>query len=168
METFEGAAAGIAEVGRCLDLLRRAGCAEVCLAGIVKRPDFSALKPDLKGLSILPGAIAAARHGDEALLRYLLQLFEQAGFRVEGAHEVMRELTLATGPVGALQPHAEALEDALKAMRVAAEIGRLDIGQGAVVCAAGAARRPPRRAGQGAQAYPGPPCRPADPGREDA
>jgi DUF1009 family protein len=135
MEAFEGAAAGIAEFGRCLDLLRGAGCRSVCLAGIVKRPDFSALKPDLKGLSILPGAIAAARHGDDALLRYLLQLFEQEGFRVEGAHEVMRELTLAAGPLGALQPNAEALEDALKAVRVAAEIGRLDIGQGAVVCA---------------------------------
>lgn len=135
MEAFEGAAAGIAEFGRCLDLLRRAGCGSICLAGIVKRPDFNALKPDLRGLSIVPGAIAAARHGDEALLRYMLQLFEKEGFRVEGAHEVMRELTLAAGPLGMLRPHAEALEDALKAMRVAAEIGRLDIGQGAVVCA---------------------------------
>jgi peptide/nickel transport system substrate-binding protein len=37
----------------------------VCLAGIVKRPDFAALKPDLRGLKALPGAIAAARGGDD-------------------------------------------------------------------------------------------------------
>lgn len=135
MEAFEGAAAGIAEFGRCLDLLRRARCRSVCLAGNVKRPDFSALKPDLKGLSMLPGVIAAARDGDEALLRYLLQLFEKEGFRVEGAHEAMGELRLGPGPLGRLRPEGEALEDARKAMRVAADIGRLDIGQGAVVCA---------------------------------
>jgi DUF1009 family protein len=135
MEGFEGAVAGMAEVGRCLDLLRRAGCRSVCLAGIVNRPDFSALKPDLKGLSILPGAIAAARHGDEALLRYLLEIFEREGFRVEGAHEVMAELTLGAGPLGALRPEAGALDDARKAMHIAGEIGRMDIGQGAVVCA---------------------------------
>ena len=135
MEEFEGASAGMAEVGRCLDLFRRAGCASVCLAGLVKRPDFSALKPDLKGLTILPGAIAAARSGDDALLRYLLQLFEREGFRVEGAHEVMAGLTLGVGPLGAIEPSEDAREDAHKAMHVAAEIGRLDIGQGAVVCA---------------------------------
>lgn len=135
MEAFDGAPAGIAEFGRCLDLLRGAGCRSVCLAGVVKRPDFNALKPDLKGLAILPGAVAAARNGDDALLRYLLQLFEREGFRVEGAHQVMDDLTLAAGPLGGLAPSAEALEDAGKAMRVAADIGRLDIGQGAVVCA---------------------------------
>jgi DUF1009 family protein len=135
MEAFDGAPAGIAEFGRCLDLLRSAGCTSVCLAGIVKRPDFSALKPDFKGLSILPGAVAAARNGDDALLRYLVQLFEREGFRVEGAQDVMEGLTLGVGPLGSLQPSAEALEDAGKAMQVAAEIGRLDIGQGAVVCA---------------------------------
>jgi hypothetical protein len=135
MDAFDGAPAGIAEFGRCLDLLHRAGCTSVCLAGIVKRPDFNALRPDFKGLTILPGAVAAARHGDDALLRYLVGLFEREGFRVEGAHEVMDGLTLSTGALGRLRPSAEALEDAGKAMRVAAEIGRLDIGQGAVVCA---------------------------------
>jgi DUF1009 family protein len=135
MDDFEGAPAGIAEFGRALDLLRGAGCRSVCLAGIVKRPDFSALKPDLKGLSIVPGAIAAARHGDDALLRYLLQLFEREGFHVEGAHEVMAGLTLHAGAIGSVAPSPEHLEDARKAMRVAAEIGRLDVGQGAVVCA---------------------------------
>jgi DUF1009 family protein len=135
MEDFDGAVAGIAEFGRCLDLLRGAGCSSVCMAGVVKRPDFSALKPDLKGLAIVPGAIAAARHGDDALLRYLLELFEKQGFRMEGAHEVMRGLTLSAGALGAISPHGEALEDARKAVRVAAEIGRLDVGQGAVVCA---------------------------------
>lgn len=134
IELFDGAPAGIAEMGRCLDLLHKAGCKTVCMAGMVKRPDFTALRPDLRGLTIIPGAIAAARHGDDALLRYLVEVFEKEGFKVEGAHQVMSALTLSEGPLGVVRPTAEALEDARKAMRVASEIGRLDIGQGAVVC----------------------------------
>jgi DUF1009 family protein len=135
MQAFDGAPAGMAEIGRCLNLLREAGCSSVCMAGMVKRPDFSALKPDLKGLSLLPGVISAARHGDDSLLRHLLHIFEQEGFRVEGAHQVMAGLTLSPGAIGSIRPSPEALDDAFKAIRVAAEIGRLDIGQGAVVCA---------------------------------
>jgi DUF1009 family protein len=134
MAEFDGADSGLAEVGRTLKLLEQAGCRSVCLAGMVKRPDFAALKPDLKGLTILPGAIAAARHGDDALLRYLLAIFEKEGLKVEGAHDVMGGLTLPPGPLGRLKPSEEAMRDAEKAMRIAAEIGRLDIGQGAVVC----------------------------------
>lgn len=134
MAEFDGAEAGLAEVGRCFKLLEQAGCASVCLAGVVKRPDFNALKPDLKGISIMPGAIAAARHGDDALLRYLLGLFEKEGYRIEGAHDAMEALTLPLGPLGHIRPSSDMMRDADKAMRVAAEIGRMDIGQGAVVC----------------------------------
>jgi DUF1009 family protein len=40
--------------------LKAEGCTSVCLAGIVNRPDFKTLKPDLKGASLLPGIVAAA------------------------------------------------------------------------------------------------------------
>jgi DUF1009 family protein len=114
--------------------MKGAGCQAVCLAGIVKRPDFSALKPDLRGLKALPGAIAAARRGDDALLRFLVGEFESEGFAVEGAHEVAQALTLPHGPLGRLTPGPEHLLDLHKAFHVAGEIGRLDVGQGAVVC----------------------------------
>jgi len=132
-EAFDGAEAGIAELGRAIDLLRRAGCGAVCFAGIVARPDFAALKPDLRGLKALPGAIAAARHGDDALLRYLLAEFEREGFAVEGAHDVDAGLTLPEGPLGALAPGPEHAADVAAALAVARAIGALDIGQAAVV-----------------------------------
>jgi DUF1009 family protein len=131
---FEGAEAGIAELGKGLAALKGAGCEAVCLAGIVKRPDFSALKPDLRGLKALPGVIAAARKGDDALLRFLVGEFEAEGFSVEGAHEVAGDMTLAAGALGKLAPAAGHLADLRKAFHVAGEIGRLDVGQGAVVC----------------------------------
>lgn len=133
LEDYAGAEVGLAEIGKCLKALRRAGCRSICLAGQVSRPDFTSLVPDLRGLLLLPKAIAAARKGDDALLRLLVSEFEKEGFAVEGAHEVMDDLSLGAGPLGARTPGEDELADALKAMQIARAIGRLDVGQAAVV-----------------------------------
>jgi UDP-2,3-diacylglucosamine hydrolase len=130
---YAGAEVGLAEVGKCLKALRRAGCEAVCLAGNVARPDFTSLMPDWKGLLLLPRAVAAARHGDDALLRYLVGVFEGEGFHVEGAHEVMDDLSLPAGPLGAIRPGEAHMADVARALEVARAIGRLDVGQAAVV-----------------------------------
>ena len=134
LASFPGAEIGLAELGKCIATLKRAGCQAVCLAGNVSRPDFAALKPDLRGLALLPSAVVAARKGDDALLRLLVAEFEKEGFTVEGAHEVMNDLRLPVGALGRHHPSDTALADVERALEVARAIGRLDIGQGAVVC----------------------------------
>ncbi|CAN7234961.1 UDP-2,3-diacylglucosamine diphosphatase LpxI [Phenylobacterium sp. LjRoot225] len=131
---FEGADVGLAELGKCIRTLKRSACRAICLAGQVSRPDFTQLTPDLRGLAALPAVIAAARKGDDALLRFLLGEFEKEGFAIEGAEAVMGGLSLPRGPLGRHAPTPEQLADAEKAMQVARAIGGLDIGQGAVVC----------------------------------
>jgi DUF1009 family protein len=130
---YAGAEVGLAEIGKCLKALKRAGCRSICLAGQVSRPDFTSLAPDLRGLMLLPKVIAAATKGDDALLRLLIGEFEKEGFAVEGAHEVMDDLSLQAGPLGARTPTDDELADAMKALEVARAIGRLDVGQAAVV-----------------------------------
>jgi len=131
---FAGAEVGLAELGKCFKALKRAGCRAVCLAGNVARPDFAALMPDLRGLAALPAAIAAARKGDDALLRMLVGEFEKEGFVVEGAHEVMDDLGLDIGPLGRISPSEENLADIAHALDVARAVGRLDVGQAVAVC----------------------------------
>jgi DUF1009 family protein len=130
----EGVDVGLAELGKGLAALERSGCGAVCLAGNVDRPDLTMLKPDLRGLKALPGAIAAARRGDDGLLSFLVAEFEKEGFVVEGAHEVMRSLTLPEGPLGRHAPGEGHLADVRRALEAARAIGRLDIGQAAVAC----------------------------------
>ncbi len=130
---FPGAEAGMAELGRIFDLLRKEGCGAVCLAGQVKRPDFSALRPDLRGLRSLPAAIAAARKGDDALLRFLVAEFEGEGFAVEGADQVHAGLTLPPGPLGRHAPGPEHQADLAQALAAGRSVGALDIGQAVVV-----------------------------------
>ena len=135
LERFPGADVGIAELGRTFELLRQAGCRAVCFAGQVERPDFAALKPDLRGLRSLPAAIAAARRGDDALVRFLVAEFEREGFAVEGADQVQAGLTLPHGPLGRHAPGPEHQDDLALALRAARALGALDIGQ--AVAAAG-------------------------------
>ncbi|PZT99753.1 MAG: DUF1009 domain-containing protein [Brevundimonas sp.] len=125
---------GMAQIGAILKALKSNGCGAVCLAGIVSRPDFKTLKPDFKGATLLPGIVAAAAKGDDALLRKILSVFEAEGFAVEGADDILGGETLSPGPLGTMTPTPEQLSDLRKALHVAEKAGELDIGQGAVVC----------------------------------
>ena len=133
LQPYAGAEVGLAEIGKCLKALKRAGCQAVCLAGDVARPDFTSLVPDFRGLMLLPQVIAGARKGDDALLRVMVGVFEKAGFTVQGAHEVMDDLTLPLGLLGSRSPGPHDLADAERALEVARAIGQMDIGQAAVV-----------------------------------
>ncbi len=134
MGGFDGVELGIAQLGAAIDAFRKAECKAVCLAGIVSRPDLKSLKPDLRGLAALPGAVTAARRGDDGLLSFLISEFEREGFIVEGAHEVMSDLLLKKGPIGRYKPGRAQREDIQRAITAARAIGALDAGQGAVVC----------------------------------
>lgn len=134
MDAFPGEVVGLAEVGRCIRVLKAAGCEAVCLAGNVARPDFAALKPDLRGMAMLPRLVLEARRGDDALLRAVLDEFRKEGFAIEGAHEVRSDLVLGAGVLGRHAPDTAHQADIRRALEIARRIGELDIGQGAVVC----------------------------------
>jgi DUF1009 family protein len=133
LDDYPGGEAGLTEFGKIFKLLRDAGCKTVCMAGIVHRPEFRTLIPDLKGAALLPGLMLAARKGDDALLRAVVVAFEKEGFKVEGPQDVVGGMTLGAGPLGRHAPGKEHQEDIAKALEIARAIGALDIGQGAVV-----------------------------------
>lgn len=129
-----GARFDLGAMGARKAALREAGCDAVVMAGLVKRPDFSALAWDEGGKALLPKLVAAARQGDDALLRVLVADFEAEGFRVLGAHEACPPLLARAGALGARAPDAQALSDIAKAWAVADALGRWDVGQAVAVC----------------------------------
>lgn len=130
----EARAFGLAEFGKMTKAFKKLGCEHICFAGNVDRPDFKTLKPDFKGWQRLPGAMKAARSGDDSLLRYVLETFEKEGFKIVSPQELCQSLLLPSGNLGEVHLTQAHRADAEKACKIAAEIGRLDIGQGAVVC----------------------------------
>lgn len=133
MSDYPGIDVGLGEFGKAFKALKAEGCLAVCFAGAVNRPDFTKLKPDLRGMVALPALMAAARRGDDAILRQVLWEFEREGFEIEGAHLAVAGMTMAEGAMGKVRPEARHAEDITRALQVARGIGELDIGQGAVV-----------------------------------
>ena len=124
----------LGEVGKIFKLFRTHDCSDVLLAGKVARPKFSEVKVDAKGALAAPKVIAAARKGDDALLRSLVDIISSAGFRVVGVAEAAPGLLASAGALGRLTPMPEQLADIVVAARVVRQMGAFDIGQAAVVC----------------------------------
>lgn len=126
--------AGIGEVGKTLKLLRANNCSEIMLVGRVARPRFSDVKVDAKGLMLLPKVVAAARKGDDALLRALVDAFAAEGFRTIGVQDAAPGLLAGEGVLGRVAPSPDMADDIALAVKVVRRLGSLDIGQAAAVC----------------------------------
>lgn len=129
----KSAECGMAEAGKILRVLKESNCDAVTLAGVVRRPDFSKLKPDWRGAALLPRVVAAAAKGDGAMLNVLVETLEAEGFLVVGADEVLASLAAPKGPIGAHAPTEEQWADIRKAAAIVAALGPFDVGQAAVV-----------------------------------
>ena len=122
------------EPGRIIKALNGAGAGEVLLCGRVDRPKFNEMKLDAKGMLLLPKAIAAAKKGDDALLRFIVGICEDAGLKAISVVEAAPSLVATEGPLGRLSPDAEQRADIEQAFKIVHALGALDVGQGAVVC----------------------------------
>lgn len=131
---FDHAWVRLGAIGEALKVLRGAACEDVCIIGPVKRPDFSKLKLDWTGTKLLPKVLNAARKGDDALLSFFVRWMEDQGFRVVGAEDVLSDLVVPGGPVGAAMPGARDRQDIALAARVVHALDDLDVGQGAIAC----------------------------------
>jgi len=123
----------LGEVGKVVKALKGAGVSDLCLAGKIARPKFSDVKLDWKGVTVAPGIIKAARKGDDAMLRAVVETFEREGFRAIGAQEAAPGLLAQEGPLGRFTPDAEDDADIAAAFRIVRLLGELDVGQAAVV-----------------------------------
>jgi DUF1009 family protein len=130
---FEAERAHVGEVGRTLKRLRAEGCDAVCFAGHFNRPNFAEIKPDMKGASLLPKVLGAARRGDGAIIDVIVGAFEREGFRVVGAEEAANSLKIEAGSFGSVSPSTDDIQDMRKASAIVSALGRFDVGQGCIV-----------------------------------
>ena len=122
------------EPGRIIKALKSAGVQEVLLCGRVDRPKFNEMKLDAKGVLLLPKAIAAARKGDDALLRFIVGICEDEGLTAISVANAAPALVAQEGALGAHAPSAEHRADIERAFKIVHALGALDVGQAAAVC----------------------------------
>ena len=120
---------GLGDFPKLFEILAEEQAKAVTMCGYVQRPDFNAMQKDQH----LQGIQSAGRGGDDSLLRQVAKVIASQGYHIEGAHEANPDLLIGCGLQVGPDPSPEAMEDAQEAMRVAAAIGTLDIGQAVVV-----------------------------------
>lgn len=115
-----------------LRMLEDQGVTRVCFAGAVQRPRLDPALFDPDTAQIVPRLLAAMGQGDDATLREVLAVFEEAGFTIVGVPEIAPSLVPAAGLLaGTLTPRDE--KDADRAAAIVSALGRVDVGQGCVV-----------------------------------
>lgn len=120
-------------VGEAIDHLRAANVGEVVMAGAIRRPNFSSLRPDRMGTKLLARMGGAFFSGDDALLKAIVGFLEEEGFKVIGSDDVMGGLVTPEGVLGRIRPDQQAKSDITKGLKVAKTLGELDIGQAVIV-----------------------------------
>ena len=123
----------LGKVGTIIKRLKKENCVEVVLAGPIRRPSFSKLKPDLHALKLLGKISKAAGQGDNAILSILVEELEGEGFRVVGADDLLSNVTAPGGIMSKKTPSERDHADIKIGARVASALGALDIGQAVVV-----------------------------------
>ncbi len=103
------------------------------MVGPVGRPTLLHLRPDAEGARMLARLGRAVFKGDDGLLAAVIRVFEEEGFHVLGAHEVLREILAPAGVLTRIAPDAQAMADIARGVNVATALGAVDVGQGCVV-----------------------------------
>jgi DUF1009 family protein len=120
-------------IGKAISELRGAGVRDVVMAGKMKRPSLSNLRPDLKATMLLAKLGPLLLSGDDGLLKALVTFLENEGFRVVGADSVLTHLLAEEGVMGRHKPDEQALKDIALGLAVLRALGPFDIGQAVIV-----------------------------------
>jgi UDP-2,3-diacylglucosamine hydrolase len=134
-ETVVGVAHAWCPIGaaaRGLALLRENEVTELVLAGGVRRPSLTTLRPDWRAAKFF-ARVGYRALGDDGLLSAVVAELEREGFRVIGPDQILQAGLAPQGPFGRVRPDAQAVADIEQGERVARALGALDIGQAVVV-----------------------------------
>lgn len=122
----------LGQTDAALRALHDAACADVVMAGPMRRPTLSSLSLDRRSMTAL--AKAGTRiFGDDGLLSLIVEEIERDGFRVVGVEDLLGgylayEGTLAGGPLGDMDER-----DVARGVAALRAIGAADIGQAVAV-----------------------------------
>jgi DUF1009 family protein len=125
---------GWAQTGGMLRALRNANVTELVIVGAVRRPDLSAIKPDIGFFLNLPAiARIVATTGDDGVLTGVVRFFESKGFKVVSPAQVAPSILVDEGPLGALAAGPHDMIDIARGFDVIRALGPFDVGQAVVV-----------------------------------
>ena len=66
----------IGKFGKIIDVIKKRKSNKVLFAGKIAKPKFSTLRLDLKGIYYMPGILKAAKLGDAAIIKVIIEILK--------------------------------------------------------------------------------------------
>lgn len=123
----------LGQFGKIIEIIKSYKCKKIIFAGKVKKPNFSSLKLDLKGVYYIPKIIKAAKKGDAAILKEIIEILSKEKINVLKSNYFNPELTLIKGIYTKTKPSKENLNSIKHGVKILNKQNSLDHIQGLIV-----------------------------------
>jgi len=123
----------LGQFGKIIKILKDNKCKKVLFAGKVKKPKFSKLSLDLKGVYYMPRIIKSAKLGDAAILKEIINIFNKETIKTISSLTFNPELALKKGYYSKIRPNKEDIIDINLAIKTLSKLGNYTFSQGTVV-----------------------------------
>jgi len=123
----------IGQFGKIIKILKDNSCKKVLFAGKVKKPNFSKLKLDFKGIYYIRKIIKSAKLGDAAILKEIIKILKHEKIKTVNSLTFNPELTLKKGNYSKIKPNKDDKIDIKKGITILNRLGKYNYSQGVVV-----------------------------------
>ena len=123
----------LGQFGKIIRILKENKCRKILFAGKVKKPRFSKLRLDIKGVYYMPRIIKSSKLGDAAILNEIINIFKKERITTISSLAFNPELPLKKGIYSKIKPNREDKIDVDKAIRILSRLGKYTSSQGTVV-----------------------------------
>jgi DUF1009 family protein len=122
----------IGQFGKIISILKENNCKKVLFAGKVKKPNFSKIRLDLKGVYYISRIIKKSKLGDAALLKEIINIFKNEKIKTISSTTYTPELNLSRGNHSKYKPNKKDKLDINNAIRVLNKSNQYSHIQGAI------------------------------------
>ena len=126
-------AVSIGQFGKIIKIFKRNKCRKVLFAGKVKKPNFSKLRLDFKGIYYIPRIVRSSKLGEAAILREIIKILKHESIITLSSLTYNPELTLKKGTYSKIKPNKDDNLDIKKAISTLGKLGKYTFSQGTVV-----------------------------------
>ena len=123
----------IGKFGKIIDLIKKQKSNKVLFAGKIAKPKFSTLRLDLKGIYYMPSIIKAAKLGDAAIIKVIIEILKNEKIDVISSIHFNPELTGKKGLHTKIKPSRSDIKSINQGIKYLAKTNSYDHIQALVV-----------------------------------
>jgi hypothetical protein len=120
------------EAGKALRYLKENQVQEIVMAGAISRPTMSEIRPDWEGVKWL-AKIGSKALGDDNLLKIIIKMIEEQGYKVVGPDDILANLLSPQGNLSSFEPDEQAWRDIGRGVEILSALSPVDVGQAVVI-----------------------------------